>query len=303
MENKMRAAEIERFGGPEQLEVHRVEKPIVGPGQLLVKTSFASVNAMDWKLVAGHLPDWVKGFPFRPGGDFSGVVEATGPGTDFYPGAEVFGFGSGCYADYVAVDAGPVAIKPPGVSYEAAATLPIAGLTAWQAIVEDGALKAGQRVLIHGGSGGVGHFAVQIARNVGAYVIATASADNLHFLKSLGANEAIDYHDAFDSQIKDVDLVVDGSSAETQSRSYKVLKAGGLLISLIGPPPTAPAGIRIRALMLNHTRAGLAALAEAVEKQQITPHVAKVFPLVEAGAAQAFSHAKGRKGKVVLRLA
>jgi NADPH:quinone reductase-like Zn-dependent oxidoreductase len=303
METMMRAVEIDKFGGPEQLDVRAVPKPTPGPNQILVKVSFASINAMDWKLVSGAHKDWVKGFPFRPGGDFSGVIEAVGEGADLQVGMPVFGPGTGCYADHVVVDAAPVAAKPRDLSFEDAATLPIAALTAWQAIHEDGALSARQRVLIHGGSGGVGHFAVQIAEKLGAYVIATASADNLKFVKGLGADEVIDYHDAFENQVMGIDLVIDGSGPETQARSYKVLKSGGLLISLVGPPPAGPERIRTLASTLRRTREGLAKVAEAVERKQLKPHVSKVFPLVEAGAAQAFSHGPGRRGKVLLRMA
>jgi len=298
----MNAVEVEQFGGPEQLKVAQVARPKPGPGQVLVKVSFASVNAMDWKLVAGHLKDWVKAMPFRPGGDFSGVVQGVGSGTDLSLGAPVFGAASGCYAEYVVADAEAIATKPEALSFEDAATLPIAGATAWQALHDDGALKPGQRLLIHGGSGGVGHFAVQIAKRMGAYVIATASPDHLTFVKGLGADEVIDYHRPFENELKGIDLVIDGSGRETQSRSYGVMKPGALLLSLIGPPPEPPRGVRVLAVMLRHSRITLDNVGQAVATKQLKPYIARTFSLTDAGEAQTFSHSKDRCGKVLLRL-
>jgi len=301
---QMRAAQIKAFGGPDQLQVHTVDRPTPGAGQVLVRVKFASVNAMDWKLVAGMMKDWVKAFPWSPGGDFSGTVEAMGPGAEgrLPPGSAVFGRGSGCYAEYAVADLAGVTAKPAELSFEDAACLPIAGVTAWQAIHMDGAVKPGQRVLIQGGSGGVGHFAVQIARRAGATVIATASADNADWVATLGADDVLDYRLPLVKQTRDIDLVIDGVGAESQSQAYSVLNRGGLLISLIGPPPAAPSGIRAIATHASVTRESLLAVAAMVERGEIRVAIQRIFPLDQAGEAQAFSHGPGRRGKVLIRI-
>jgi NADPH:quinone reductase-like Zn-dependent oxidoreductase len=214
----------------------------------------------------------------------------------------VFGRGTGCYAEYAVADLGGVTAKPAALSFEDAAALPIAGVTAWQAIHTDGAVKPGHRVLIQGGSGGVGHFAVQIAKRAGATVIATASADSAKWVGTLGADEVLDYRLPLAKQTRDIDLVVDGVGAESQAQAYSVLKPGGLLISLLGPPPAAPSGIRAIATHANVNPESLLAVAAMVERGDIKVAIQKVFPLAQAGEAQAFSHGPGRRGKVLIRL-
>jgi NADPH:quinone reductase-like Zn-dependent oxidoreductase len=304
MAPQMKAAQIKAFGGPEQLQVQTIDRPSPGPGQVLVKVTFASVNAMDWKLVAGLMKDWVKALPWTPGGDFSGTVEAMGPGAEgkLALGSAVFGRGSGCYAEYAVADLAGITAKPAGVSFEDAAALPIAGVTAWQAIHTDGSVRPGQRVLIQGGSGGVGHFAVQIAKRAGATVITTASADNAKWVATLGADEVLDYRLPVAKQTQGIDLVVDGIGPDSQSQAYSVLKPGGLLISLIGPPPAAPSGVRAIATRANVNSESLLAVAAMVERGDIKVAIQKVFPLAQAGEAQTFSHGPGRRGKVLIRL-
>ncbi len=301
---KMKAVQIRAFGGPEQLRLLPAERPTAGPGQVLVKVKFASVNAMDWRLVAGMMKDQFKGFPLCPGGDFSGTVEARGPGSngEIEVGTAVFGRGVGCYAEYALADEGTIAAKPASLSFEDAACLPIAGVTAWQAIHKDGAVTPGQRVLIQGGSGGVGHFAVQIAKRAGATVIATSSADSAKWVRALGADDVIDYRQALAKQTRDLDLVVDGVGAESQAQAYEVLKPGGLLISLLGPPPAAPPGIRAIATRVSVTSEALLAVAALVKRGEVKVAIQKVFPLEQAGEAQALSHGPGRRGKVLLRI-
>src|SRR5215510_3004339 len=249
----MKAILAEHYGGPEVLELAEVPVPKVGPNGVLVQVHASSVNPIDWKLRRGHLKalmDFV--FPVIWGTDFSGVVTETGSGVTFFkPGDEVYGFKDGrvaktyrgTYAEFAVVPEKVAARKPANLTHEEAAAIPLAAVTAWQSLVTKGRLKPGNRVLIHAGAGGVGSFAIQIAKALGAHVAATASSRNQEFLRQLGADVPIDYEkEKIVDKISDCDLVLDGVGKSVWASSLSVLRRGGKLISLVAPVPREDAG-------------------------------------------------------------
>ncbi|OHV85375.1 NADP-dependent oxidoreductase, partial [Mesorhizobium sp. ORS 3428] len=249
--------------------------------------------------------------PFILGWDISGTVQALGADvTAFKVGDEVFGMPrfpkqAGAYAELAAAPADEIAIKPESIDHAHAAALPLAGLTAWQGLVRHGGLQAGERALIHAGAGGVGHLAVQIAKARGAYVVSTASPDKLDFVRSLGADEVVDYtKQDFTAKGGDFDLVLETIGGDHAEESLKVLRDGGVLVSLLNVHDTTRAkakerNIRIERISVKPDREALAELASLVDAKKLSPHVAKAFPLEQAGEAQAFL-ATRPIGKVVL---
>jgi len=230
--------------------------------------------------------------------------------TEFEVGDDVFGMPrfpkqAGAYAELAAAPADEIAAKPAAIDHAHAAALPLAGLTAWQGLVRHGGLQAGQRVLIHAGAGGVGHLAVQIAKARGAYVIATASPDKLDFVRSLGADEVIDYtRDDFTGKVGNVDLVLDPIGGDHADQSLGILRDGGVLVSLLNVHDATRAkasarGVRVERMSVVPDREGLVELARLVDAKKLTPHVTKAFPLDQVGAAHAFL-ATRPIGKVVL---
>ena len=300
----MRAIRQEALGGPEVLREVEIDKPAPGLSQVLVRVRAAGLNPSDW----GHRahPIFLGPPPFVLGWDVSGTVEATGFGvTLFKPGDEVFGmlpypFGHGSHAEYVAGPARAFARKPSAIDHVQAGALPLAALTAWQALNDTAGLRAGQRVLIHAAAGGVGHLAVQIAKAKGAHVIGTASAGHHAMLRDLGADEVIDYTVAdFAEAATDIDVVLDPISGGYSARSLRVLRPGGLLVSLLPfapeiPAQAAEAGVRAELMLVEHDHAGMNAIAGLVEAGRLRPVIAATFPL--AGAAEA--HARGEGGHV-----
>src|ERR1700733_11592018 len=236
----MKAIRIHQYGGPEVLAQVEMQRPKPGPDEVLIQVHAASVNPIDWKLRAGHVKEvFPLTFPATLGWDVSGTVEEAGDKvTQFKRGDEVYALvKGGGYAEYVAVTASVVAKKPRTVDHVHAAAVPVAGLTAWQALFEVAQLRAGQKVLIHAAAGGVGNFAVQFAKAKGAYVIGSASSKNQAFLGELGVDQAVDYQKTrFEDVVRDVDVVLDTIGADTQERSFKVLKKGGILVSIVQPP-------------------------------------------------------------------
>ena len=230
----MKTQRFHAFGGPGVLKMEDLPRPDLGEEEMLVKVMAAGVNPVDYKIREGKYPA-VKAdnLPYVPGREIAGVVEACGGLVDEWKeGDAIFamlGIEHGGYAEYAIVKDSEAAAKPRSLDFVAAASVPLAGLTAWQGLFRYGELKAGQRVLIHGGSGGVGHFAIQFAKALGAYVITTVSAQHIDFVRSLGADEVIDYKaQRFEDVVKDVDLVYDLIAGETQERSFEVLKRGGI---------------------------------------------------------------------------
>ncbi|MET9855746.1 NADP-dependent oxidoreductase [Streptomyces sp. NPDC006450] len=307
----MRAIVVSQWGGPEVLTETDLDRPEPGLGEILVRVHAAGVNPVDWKTRAsGALIAW--GPVPAVGWDVSGTVEAAGPGvTMFQPGDEVFGMPrfpnqAGAYAEYVTAPARHFARKPAAIDHVRAAALPLASLTAWQALTDTADLRAGQRVLVHAAAGGVGHFAVQIAKALGAYVIGTASASKHELVRSLGADEMIDYRTtAFEDVVSDVDVVIDGIGGDYGARSLKVLRPGGHLITLTGPDqvPAEAEGFRTGWTLVEPDHAGLRAVAALVEEGKLRPVVDTVLPLAEAAKAHEIGEQGRTTGKIVLTVA
>jgi NADPH:quinone reductase-like Zn-dependent oxidoreductase len=310
----MRAIAASSWGGPDVLEPVTVPRPEPGPTEILVAVHAAGVNPTDWKARAtGGFGLW--GDPPILGYDVSGVVEAVGPGASmFRPGDEVFGMArfpeqAGAYAEYVAAPSRHFAIKPAALDHVHAAALPLVGLTAWQALAEVAQVRPGQRVLIHAAAGGVGHVAVQIAKALGAHVIGTASASKHEFLRSLGADEPIDYRTTdFAAVVRDVDVVLDTIGGDYALRSLEVLRRGGVHSALTRPDDPAVAararelGVSTGWTLVEPDRHGLLALVELVEAGRLRVEVADVLPLEDAARAHEIGESGRTTGKLVLRV-
>lgn len=304
----MRAMVVERWGGPEQLVEREVERPEPGLNEVLVRVHAAGVNPVDWKTRAtGVVIDW--GTPAMVGWDVSGTVEAVGPGVGiFRPGDEVYGMPlfprqAGGYAEYVVAPARHLAPKPASLSHVEAAALPLAALTAWQSLVDAADVRPGERVLVHAAAGGVGHFAVQIAKARGAYVIGTASAPKHELVRELGADEVVDYREVrFEDAVSDVDVVIDALGGETGERSLKVLRPGGRLITLPSGDdvPAAPDGVRALFVLVEPDHLGLREITALVESGALRPVVDAVLPLSEAAKAHELGERGRTAGKIVL---
>ena len=307
----MRAISQDTHGAPEVLQEVRVPRPAPGPSQILVAVRAAGVNPTDWKHRTGGL--FLDRLPKILGWDVSGVVEAVGFGvTLFKPGDEVFGmlpypYGVGSHAEYVTATARAFVHKPAGIDHVQAAALPLAALTAYQALVDTAAVRPGQRVLVHAAAGGVGHLAVQIAKSRGAYVIGTASAPKHDFLRSIGADEVIDYRAAdFAEVVSDIDVVLDTLSGATRVRSLDVLRPGGILVSILpGTDPdeaskAAARGVRVETLLVEADHAGMKAIAGLVESGALRAHIEATFPLAEAAKAHALGETGRTTGTIVL---
>lgn len=311
MNTRMRAIRQDRFGGPEVLTLVDVEQPKPMPTEVLVRIHAAGVNPVDWKTRAGHGP--LRKPPFVLGWDVSGVVEALGPGvTRFAVGDAVFGMPrfpheAGAYAEYLTSRSRQIALKPASLTHVEAAALPLAGLIAWQTLVDTARLQPGQRVLVHAAAGGVGHLAVQIAKARGAYVIGTARADKHEFLRSLGVDEPVDYTttDVFEA-VRDVDVVVDLVGGETGRRSLANLRPGGLLVSVpsgASQEVLAEAeriGVRATGILVEPDGHALEELAALVESGKLRVEVDTVLPLEQAAKAHEIGETGRVRGKIVL---
>jgi len=313
MEN-MKAVRIHSYGGPEVLRFEDAPRPAPGAGELLIRVHAAAVNPVDGKIRAGYMKEiFPFALPFTPGWDVSGVVEATGSGvTKFKKGDEVYArpdlSRNGAYAEYVAVKEAEAALKPRSIDHVHAAAIPIVASTAWQALFDRAALGQDQRILIHGGAGGVGSFAVQLAKWKGAFVVATASTRNQAFLRELGVDEPVDYEKTrFEDVVHDVDVVFDPIGGDTRARSWKVLKKGGILVSIVGPPPSAEEaakhGVRSAFFSAQTNASQLAEIAKLVDSGKIYPIVETVLPLAEARRAHELTEKGHARGKIVLKVA
>ena len=239
----MKTVCIYSYGGPEVLVYEDAPRPHPVVGEVLVQVHAAGINPVDWKIREGHLREMLHHtLPLVLGWDVSGVLVAVGPGvTRLKVGDEVFSrpdiSRDGAYAEFIVIKESEVALKPKSIDHIHAAALPLAGLTAWQSLFDAGGLSSGQRVLIHGASGGVGTLAVQLAKWKGARVIGTALAHNHEFLRELGVDQVIDYNtERFEEAVQPVDVILDTVGGDTQERSWKVLKPGGILVSIANPP-------------------------------------------------------------------
>jgi NADPH:quinone reductase-like Zn-dependent oxidoreductase len=312
MPNTMRAVSPTAWGAAELLTEITLPRPDPLPTEILVRVHAAGVNPSDWKArMTGGLGLW--GDPPILGHDVSGVVEAVGIGTTlFRPGDEVFGMPwfprqAGAYAQYVTAPARQFARKPAGVDHIHAAALPLAGLTALQALVDTAAVQAGQQVLVHAAAGGFGHVAVQVAKALGAHVIGTARAVKHEFLRGLGVDEPIDYTAVdFAEVLRDVDVVIDPIGGDYGPRSLRVLRPGGILVSLASPeeeklaPVAAAAGLRAGFMLVEPDHAGLNQITAMAERGLLRAEIDTVLPLADAAKAHLLGEAGRNTGKIVL---
>lgn len=310
----MKAALINEYGGMEVLRtINDSPKPQPEAGQVLVEVYAAAVNPFDWKVREGDMKDVIPlQFPAILGGDLAGVVAELGEGvTGFTIGDEVYGQADavsshGSYAEFAPVKATSLAPKPKNLDFITAAATPLAGVSAYQALVDHAGLQNGQKVLIHGAAGGIGTFAVPLAKHIGAYVAATAATEDIDYAKELGADEVIDFKTQdFSTILKNFDVVYDTVGGETFVKSHQVLKKGGIIVTMAAQPDPALAeehGVTQIAQYSKVNPERLAKLSELLEQGILKVNVDKVYPLDEASEALAYLHSGQHRGKVVLKV-
>ncbi|MHB8635167.1 MAG: NADP-dependent oxidoreductase [Fimbriimonadaceae bacterium] len=305
----MKAARFHEYGGPEVLVIDDVAIPEPVESEIQIKVAGVGVIPFDWKLMKGYFKAGMAvKFPAVFGHEVSGTVTKLGPGvTGYAVGDTVYGqTRKGAAAEYATLALSASARAPTTLDLADAAGVPVGGMTAWQALFDHGGLVRGQRVLIHGGAGGVGMFAIQLAKWKGARVITTASADNEHFVRELGADEVIDYSKvAFESAVRDVDVVLDTIGADTQTRSLQVLKAGGILVSTVGlvdPAAFAAAGRRTSAFSMQPSTLELDELRGLIEDLKVNVVVTVDLPLGRIREAVEESMSGHARGKIVVRV-
>ena len=309
----MKAVRIHQFGGSDQLVYEDAPMPTPPAGEVCIRVRAVGVNPYDYKIRQGSVEKMLPHqLPLILGWDVAGDIAALGEGvTDFQVGDPVYVMANpakdGAYAEYIVVDAQVVVPKPERLTYPEAASIPLTGQTALQSIYDLGQLQAGQTILIHGGAGSVGSFAIQLAKAKGATVYATASGADQDYITQLGADKAIDYKtQQFEELVHDVDVVLDPLGGETQQKSWQVLKPGGILVSTVQPPQPpadAPAGAQGKIVNAQSSAESLRSLSALVESGQLTTLVQKILPLQEA--KQAHDMLEGglkTPGKVVLEV-
>ena len=316
----MKAITLTRFGGPEAFELREVPKPVPGAGQVLVRVHATSINPLDFQVRRGDYPDLVP-LPAITGHDVSGVVEEIGPGvTAFAPGDEVWYTpqifqGSGCYAEYHVAAENIIGRKPASLDHLEAASLSLVGGTAWEALVVRAALRVGESILVHGGAGGVGHVAIQLAKSIGARVLTTVRKENFEFARSLGADVVIDYEseDYVQAVMREtgghgVDVVFDTIGGDTLSRTPEALAQLGRLVTIVDiaqPQNLIHAwgkNASYHFVFTRQHRGKLDELAALVERGQLRPHVGATYSLAEISLAHARleSRDKGLRGKIAI---
>jgi NADPH:quinone reductase-like Zn-dependent oxidoreductase len=312
----MKSAQISKYGSSEVIEITQNVTILNMPaaGKILVNIKAAGVNPVDWKIREGYFQQMMRlQFPFILGMDFSGIVKEIGEGVlDFKQGDEVYGQagvatgGSGAFAEMAMANAENITHKPKRLSHVEAAGLPLVGVSAWRALIENIGLSNGQRILIHGGAGGIGSIAIQLAKNLGAFVATTASANDKMFVQELGADQVIDYKSQnFEDLLHDYDSVFDTVGGETYKRSFKVLKKGGIIISMLEQPNSelmSQYDIRAIFLFTQADRERLTKLAEWVDQNNIRVNVDRTFLLDEASKALDYQKDVHPRGKVVLTM-
>ena len=307
----MKAIVVHEYGGPEVLKYEDAPRPEPKENEVLVRVMAAGVNPVDALIRSGKYAKFFgTSLPLVPGYDIAGVVEKIGTKiAKLKVGDAVYAYPmwGGGYAEYAVATDGEAALKPKSISFVEAAGVPLAALTAWQALIDVAKMDKGQTVLVHGGSGGVGSFAIQIAKARGAKVIATASTSNQDLLKQLGADVAIDYtKQKFEDVAKDVDVVLDSVGKDTLARSYGVVKKGGFIASLVAKPDQAELdkhGIRGAPISVKPNASELAEITKLIDEKKIKPIVSQVLPLTEAVKAQEQAATHHTRGKIVLKIA
>lgn len=332
----MRAARIHAYGGPEALVIDEVPVPEPGPGEVRVRVHASSVNPVDWKIRSGGQRGAIRyRLPRTLGLDLSGVVDAVGPGVEgLAVGDEVWGSPShtagGTYADFAVIPADQLGPKPAGLTFAAAAALPLVGLTAYEALVTKADLQAGERVLVHAGAGGVGHVAIQIAKVRGAEVITTCSAKNEALVRALGADEVVDYRAVrFEAVLSELDVALEALGGESRERTLAVLRRGGRMPCIVGDIPAAVArhgpvlglgvavsriaaftvkarltkGVAVYQVVRPPKRAALDRLAALVDAGQLSPRIDRTFGLEAIADAHRYSETGRARGKIVIDVA
>jgi NADPH:quinone reductase-like Zn-dependent oxidoreductase len=308
----MKAVRIHQYGGPEVLQLEEAPKPNFSENEVLIKVKAAGVNPVDFKIREGYLAGMLNHtLPLTLGWDVAGIIEAIGSKVkDWKIGDEIYSrpdiTKNGAYAEYIAISANEIARKPKSLSFTEAAGVPLVALTAWQAIIEGAGLKAGQKVLIHAGSGGVGSFAIQFAKHIGATVLATSSTTNLALLKSLGADIAIDYtKDHFEELADKVDVVFDTIGGDVQKRSWQCLKPGGTLVS-IASTPDAELAKKFQAngkfVFVQPDGQRLAEFSSLFDQGKLRVLIDTVFDLSEVQKAHELSQTGRARGKIILEV-
>lgn len=311
----MKAAQIREYGDPSVITVTDIPVPPITETQVLVEVSAASLNPFDTSIRSGSMKDVIPlVFPVTLGGDFAGTVTEIGSSvTSVSVGDKVFGQAnvvsknSGAFAEFVATNASGVAVMPRNLTFEEAAAMPLAGVSALQALGEHINLRTGQKVFVHGGAGGIGSIAIQIARHIGAYIATTAKAEDADFVKELGADEVIDYTTTdFATVLSGFDAVFDTVGRDDFAKTLRVLQPGGIAVSMIAPPDTALADeLGVKAMMQGTqvTTERLAKLAQLIEAGAIRPQVATTYPLEEVVTAFTDRESNHSRGKIVLKVA
>jgi NADPH:quinone reductase-like Zn-dependent oxidoreductase len=310
----MKAARISGYGHADVIKVVDIERPRPLEGQVLVEVHASSINPFDWKVREGFAKDYLKlSFPVTLGMDLAGVVREVGTGRiafrvgdNVYGQAAPWGGGSGAFAEFAAAPVGSLARMPGNLTFAEAAALPLTGVSAVQALTEHIRLRSGQKILVHGGSGGIGSMAIQIAKHIGAHVAATASESGIEFVKGLGADEVIDYKTiAFENAISGCDAVYDLVGGEMSLRSFKVLKKGGVIVSMLGQPDPELAkklGVTSIGQSTQVTAARLDALRTLVEEGVVKVHIDSAFPLERIRDAFAAKEQGKVLGKIAIEI-
>lgn len=308
----MKAIRIHSYGSDSVLKYEAAPRPVIEADEVLVRVVASSVNPVDWKIREGYLKSMLPHqLPLVLGWDVSGIVAEVGSAvSEFKVGDAVYSRPdikrNGCYAEFVAIRAGELAIKPQTISHAEAASLPLAGITAWEAVINKGKIQEGQKILIHAGSGGVGSLAIQLAKSAGATVVSTCSTKNRSLVLSLGADEVIDYTTQdFSALVRDCDMVFDTIGGPTQEGSWGVLKPDGLLVSIVAPPPAERAkslGVRSEFVFIEPSPVILKELAQRVDKGTLRPIVGAEFSLTDCAKAHRLSQSGRSVGKIVLHV-
>jgi NADPH:quinone reductase-like Zn-dependent oxidoreductase len=304
----IKAVRIAQYGGSDQLKYEEIPLPEIGPGYVLAKVRYAGLNPIDWKIREGYMKNFRPvSFPLTLGQDFAGeIVAGGGDSGRFQTGERVFGFGDGTYAEFTAAAITGIAAIPGKMEFPVAAALPTSGLTALQAIRDYVQPKPGTRILIHGAAGAIGSFATQIAKRWGAQVIGTASGEDIVYLRSLGHVQVVDYKQERFESVGQVDAVLDLVGGETATRSFAVVKKGGVMVSTVGAANAelaARAGIRGVNMVSKGNAGDLSEIAGLVERGDVKPRMGEVFRLEQAREAQDTSQQGRATGKILLKVA
>jgi alcohol dehydrogenase len=312
----MNSAQITRYGNTsEVIEIRQTSTPNLSAGKVLVEVKAAGINPIDWKIREGYMQQMIHlQFPSTLGLDFSGIVEQVGQDvtSDFKQGNEVYGQagvpsgGSGAFSEFALANVTSIAHKPKRLSHEEAAALPLVGVSAWQALIEYIGLSNGQKILIHGGAGGIGSIAIQLAKNLGAHVATTVSTDDKQFVQELGADEIIDYKtQTFEELVHDYDAVFDTVGGETYTKSFKVLRKGGIIVSMLEQQNSElmeQFGVKAVSQFTRVNRERLTKLTDWVDQNKVKVNIEKAYSLDEAGKALDYLRDIHPRGKIVLAM-